>query len=186
MPNPTFTTTLLACILAIASQSAAANGNEPNIEVNPSPFIGIIQTSLKIKFDKLPNETWKADAIGVNAGLNVTNNIWLEAKALKGTSSTSVNNTRRELNHYLGFNLVGRLPIISTDFSLYGSVGAGQTKLTTTGPGIRTSQSGSSWNYGFGVMYNTGPLNLRIGYESLFNDGGTEIDGVNIGGSYHF
>ncbi|MCE2744545.1 MAG: porin family protein [Burkholderiales bacterium] len=186
MPNTTFVTTLLALVLASASNAAAAHGNHTTSQAKPSPFIGITQTSLKIKLDTLPNATWKADAIGVNAGLPLTNNIWLEAKGLKGTNSTSINNTRRELDHYIGLNLVGRLPIISTGFSLYGSVGAGQTKLSTTGPGIQTSESNSSLGYGFGVMYNTGPFNFRVGYESLFNDDGIEIDGMNVSGGYRF
>jgi hypothetical protein len=58
--------------------------------------------------------------------------------------------------------------------------------LSTTGPGIARSESNSSLGYGFGVMYNTGPFNFRVGYESLFNDDGIEIDGVNVGGGYRF
>lgn len=152
----------------------------------PSPSLGLVHTSLKIKFDDLPNTTWKADAIGVNAGLPLTNNVWLEAKALKGINSTTQGNVRMELDHYLGINLVGRLPITTTGFSLYGSVGAGKTKLTASAPGLDGSASETGMSYGYGVMYNTGPFNLRIGYENLYNEDGAEIDGWNVGASYRF
>ena len=152
----------------------------------PSPFIGLTHTSLKIKFDDLPDTTWRTDAVGVNAGIPLTDNVWLEAKALKGTSGTTQNNVRMELDHYLGINLIGRLPIITTGFSLYGSIGAGKTKLTASGPGFQASASETGLGYGFGVMYSTGPLNFRIGYENLYSDEGAEIDGVNVAGSYRF
>lgn len=152
----------------------------------PSPFIGLTHTSLKIKFDDLPNTTWRTDAVGVNAGVPLTNNVWLEAKALKGINGTTQNNVRMELDHYLGINLLGRLPIITTGFSLYGSIGAGKTKLTASAPGVQANASDTGLGYGFGVMYSTGPLNFRIGYENLYSDDGTEIDGVNVGGSYRF
>ena len=152
----------------------------------PSPFIGLTHTSLKIKLDDLPNTTWRTDAIGVTAGIPLTNNVWLEAKALKGTSGTTQSNIRMELDHYLGINLIGRLPIITTGFSLYGSVGAGKTKLTASAPGFQASESDTGLGYGFGVMYNSGPFNFRVGYENLYSDDGTEIDGMNVAGSYRF
>ena len=182
MPNTKLKTTILACSVAFVSHTVAAQGNQPK----SSPFIGLTQTSLKIKFDELPNNSWKTDAIGVNAGFPLTTNLWLEAKALKGTSGSSQGNVRIELDHYLGINLVGRAPIATTGFSFYGSIGAGQTKLTASAPGLRVKESDSSLSYGFGAMYNTGPFNFRIGYENLYSDDGVEIDGVNIGGSYRF
>lgn len=181
------TKTLIAsATAAFLSTLVAVPAFAQEVTYKPSPFIGLTHTSLKIKFDELPDTTWRSDAVGVTAGIPLADNVWLEAKALKGTNSTTQSNIRMELDHYLGINLVGRLPIISTGFSLYGSVGAGKTKLTTSTPGFQTSESDTSLGYGFGVMYNNGPFNFRVGYENLYSDEGTEIDGVNVSGLYRF
>lgn len=178
----TYTTLALALLLGTTAHNAAAQGTQTTLR----PFIGLTQTSLKIKFDNLPNSSFRSDAIGLTGGLPLTENLWLEAKALKGTSGDTLGVNRVELDHYLGASLVGRLPIISTGFSLYGSVGAGVTKLSANGNGTQASESDTGLGYGFGLMYSTGALNLRIGYESLYSQDGVEIDGVNVGGSYRF
>lgn len=175
-------TSIAVFISALIASPAAAQ----DLSKKSSPFVGLAQSSLKIKLNDLPDASWKANAVGVNAGIPITDHLWLEAKALKGTSNSTNNILQIELDHYLGASLVGRWPIISTGFSLYGSVGAGKIKLTGSIPGVQVSESDSSLSYGFGVMYTTGPLNLRVGYENLYSDDDLEIDGLNVAGTYQF
>lgn len=175
--------TILAAAIGLFALPCFAQGYANN----SSPTIGLSYTSLKIKLDDLPNADWKTDAIGIQGSIPLTDNIWTEAKLLTGTNSNTSFGVRMDLDHYIGVNLLGRLPILTTGFSLYGSVGVGSTRLTASAPGFADeSYSDSGLGYGFGLMYSTGPLDLRVGYESLYSDEGIEVDGMNLSGSYRF
>lgn len=186
LDSPVGSTFLSVFILVFILMFYAAPAAAQDWSKKTSPFIGVAHSSLKIKLDELPNFTRKIDAVGVNAGIPITDHFWLEAKVLKGIDNKTIDNLRIELDHYVGASLVGRLPIISTGFSLYGSVGAGKVKLTRSIPTEQISASETGVNYGFGLMYSTGPLNFRVGYENLYSDEGADIEGLNVGGSLQF
>ena len=151
------------------------------------PYIGIVQTSLKIKMPGTTIGTIKVTGTGVNMGYKLNEYMSLEGKYISGTKDTQYLNGSVELDTQIGASVLGKLPIAKTGFSGYGSLGINRTALTSKLIGyVPASDNYSALGYGFGLMYTYDSLNLRAGYEQMYRKDDISIKGLNLAGSLDF
>lgn len=103
-----------------------------------------------------------------------------------GANDANISGVEIEIDSFIAANVLASYPIGNQGFSVFGTLGYGRAEISASAPGISESASESSANYGFGLMYTTGPWSVRGGYESLFDKGGTEATGVTLTATYAF
>lgn len=168
----------LICAAALATAAASPAFAE-------GPYLGAAYNSLAITDSRIGGVELDVDTLGVVGGYELSPNLAIEGRLLTGVDEETSGAFRAEIDSYIGANLVGKLPL-NNEFSLYGTLGYGFLDANISGPGFNTSDDDGGINYGGGVMYTTGNVNIRAGYEMLYDNDNIEADGLNLTATFAF
>ncbi|HEX4856867.1 MAG TPA: porin family protein [Limnobacter sp.] len=165
----------VAVLTAAAASPAFAEG----------PYLGATYNSLGITDSRIGGVELDVDTLGIVGGYELSPNLAVEARLLGGVDEENSGGFGAEVDSYLGANLLGKIPL-NNQFSLYGTVGYGFLDANISGPGFNTSDDDGGLSYGAGVMYKTGTVNIRAGYEQLYDRDNIEVDGLNLTATFAF
>ena len=125
-------------------------------------------------------------ALGVAGGVKLNEFLAAEVRLATGANDEDLGNgVSFGLESYIGAQLVGSLPL-DKNFSLYGTLGYGEAEVQASQGNVRITDSDTGLSYGAGVQYDMGNLGLRVGYESIYDSNGIEVDGFKLTGIYRF
>lgn len=165
---------LIASALAVFATTASAQGF----------YAGAQLVSVKLEIDSM-GVSADLNGLGLLGGYRLTDNFALEGRYITGIGDDTIFNVKTELESYVGVNLLGNFPL-NKDFSLYGSLGYGNTAIQFSGVGGVAEADESSASYGAGLQYSTGQFTVRGGYESLYDKDDESIGGLNLTATMSF
>jgi len=165
----------VAVLSAAAASPAFAEG----------PYLGATYNSLGITDSRIGGVELDVDTLGIVGGYELSPNLAVEGRLLTGVDEENSGAFRAEVDSYIGANLLGKLPL-NNQFSLYGTLGYGFLDANISGPGFNTNDDDGALSYGGGVMYTAGNVNIRAGYEMLYDKDNIEADGLNLTATFAF
>lgn len=164
-----------AVLSALAVSPAYAEG----------PYLGAAYNSLGITDSRIGGVELDVDTLGIVGGYELSPNLAIEARLLTGVDEENSGGFGAEIDSYLGANLLAKVPL-SSQFSLYGTLGYGFLDANISAPGFNTSDDDGGLSYGGGLMYTQGSMSIRAGYEQLYDRDSVEVDGLNITATFAF
>ncbi|MCR2746210.1 porin family protein [Limnobacter parvus] len=168
----------LICVAALATAAASPVFAE-------GPYLGAAYNNLSITDSRIGGVELDVDTLGVVGGYELSPNLAIEGRLLTGVDEETSGPFRAEIDSYIGVNLLGKLPL-NNEFSLYGTLGYGLLDANISGPGFNTSDDDGGMSYGGGVMFTTGNVNIRAGYEMLYDKDNIEAEGLNLTATFAF
>jgi opacity protein-like surface antigen len=165
----------VAVLSAAAASPAFAEG----------PYLGAAYNSLAITDSRINGVELDVDTLGVVGGYELSPNLAIEGRLLTGVDEENSGGFRAEIDSYLGANLLGKLPL-NNQLSLYGTLGYGFLDANISGPGFNVNDDDGGVSYGGGVMYTAGNVNIRAGYEMLYDRDNVEAEGLNLTATFAF
>lgn len=153
---------------------------------NEGFYLGASYTDFRLEETTTPGAKVDLGIAGILAGYRFTENFALEGRVSMGANDGNLGPAEFEIDSFVAVNVLGSIPLGNQGFSLYGTLGYGRAEISVTAPGLSGSDSETSANYGFGLMYTTGPWSVRGGYESLFDKNDLEATGVTLTATYAF
>jgi len=149
------------------------------------PYLGATYNNLGISDSRIGGNQLDIDTVGVVAGYELSPHLAVEGRLMTGVDEESSGAFRGEIDSYIGANLLGKLPL-NNQFSLYGTLGYGFFDTSISGPGFNVDDDEGGLSYGGGVMYTAGSVNIRAGYEMLYDKNNVEADGLNLTATFAF